>query len=202
MILIGQYDSPFVRRVGIALRLYGMPFDHRPWSAFGDAVALQAVNPLMRVPTLLLDTGEALVDSVTILDHLDEVAGDAALLPRQGAARRVALRYMALALGVADKGVALFYERRMHAVVADAWEARLLGQITATLAVLDQALRGKWFGTAMTHADIAMACCWRFLSEAHPSMGLWAYPALADHAGRLEALAEFRNTSQVFVPPS
>ena len=29
MILIGQYDSPFVRRVGIALTLYGMKFEHR-----------------------------------------------------------------------------------------------------------------------------------------------------------------------------
>ena len=36
MILIGQYDSSFVRRVGIALRLYGHPFDHRPWSVFSD----------------------------------------------------------------------------------------------------------------------------------------------------------------------
>jgi glutathione S-transferase len=202
MILIGQYDSPFVRRVGIALRLYGMPFEHNPLSSFRDAAALQAVNPLMRVPTLLLDNGEALVDSVTILDHLDEVAGNAALLPRSGAARRGALRYMALALGVADKGVALFYERRMHAQVADAWEARILSQITATLAVVDQSLKGEWFASAMTHADIAMACCWRFLSEAHPSMGLWAYPALADHAGRMEKMAVFRDTYQAFMPPS
>ena len=33
MILIGQYDSPFVRRVGIALSLYDIPFEHRPWSS-------------------------------------------------------------------------------------------------------------------------------------------------------------------------
>jgi glutathione S-transferase len=202
MILIGQYDSPFVRRVGIALQMYGMPFEHRPWSAFGDGAALQAANPLMRVPTLVLNTGEALVDSVTILDHLDEVAGHAALLPHRGPARRAALRSMALALGVADKGVALFYERRMHAQVSDAWEARMLGQITATLAVLDQSLTGQWFGAAMTHADIAMACCWRFLTEAHPSLGLWAYPALADHAGKMEEMDVFRDTYQVFAPPS
>ena len=37
MILIGQYELAFVRRVGIALTLYGIPFEHRPWSAFGDA---------------------------------------------------------------------------------------------------------------------------------------------------------------------
>jgi glutathione S-transferase len=202
MILVGQYDSPFVRRVAIAMRLYGMAFEHRPLSAFSDAAALGAISPLMRVPVLVLDSGEALVDSVTILDHLDAVAGDAALLPRTGAARRAALRHLALVLGVADKGVALFYERLMHDVVADAWEARLRSQVTATLAVLDQSLQGAWFGDTMTHADIAMACCWRFLTEAHPALGLWAYPALADHAGRMEATAAFREISQTFVPPS
>ena len=61
VILIGQYDSPFVRRVAIAMRLYGMPFEHRPWSVFGDAEKIAAYNPLMRVPTLVLNTGEALV---------------------------------------------------------------------------------------------------------------------------------------------
>ena len=58
MILIGQYDSPFVRRVGIALTLYGRAFEHRPWSAWGDAERLRSVNPLTRVPVLLLDDGE------------------------------------------------------------------------------------------------------------------------------------------------
>jgi glutathione S-transferase len=42
MFLIGQYDSPFVRRVAIALRLYGLPFEHRPWSTFGDAPGADA----------------------------------------------------------------------------------------------------------------------------------------------------------------
>ena len=62
MILIGQYDSSYVRRVGIALRLYAIPFEHRPWSIFGDAEQLQQVNPLIRVPTLILDDGESLID--------------------------------------------------------------------------------------------------------------------------------------------
>lgn len=35
VILIGQYDSPFVRRVGIALRLYDLTYRHEPWSAWG-----------------------------------------------------------------------------------------------------------------------------------------------------------------------
>jgi Glutathione S-transferase, N-terminal domain len=52
MILIGQYDSPFVRRVAIALRLYGLPFEHRPWSTFGEGDKIAPFNPLRRVPTL------------------------------------------------------------------------------------------------------------------------------------------------------
>ena len=41
MILIGQYDSPFVRRVAIALQTYGLAYQHRPWSTFrdGDKIA-------------------------------------------------------------------------------------------------------------------------------------------------------------------
>ena len=63
MILIGQYNSPFVRRVGIALHLYGMAFEHRPWSTFSDADRIAPFNPLRRVPTLVLDDGEALIES-------------------------------------------------------------------------------------------------------------------------------------------
>lgn len=75
MILIGQYDSPFVRRVAVALQLYGFSYEHRPWSVFGDADRVAAVNPLRRVPTLITDDGEALLESSAILDWLDELAG-------------------------------------------------------------------------------------------------------------------------------
>ena len=85
MFLIGQYDSPFVRRVAIAMRLYGIAFEHRPWSTFGDADKIAPYNPLRRVPTLVLDSGEALIESTAILDYLDETVGpDKAMLPARG----------------------------------------------------------------------------------------------------------------------
>src|SRR3954468_6964251 len=85
MILIGQYDSSFVRRVAIALRLYAMPFEHQPWSTFGDADRIAPFNPLRRVPTLVLENGEALLESGVILDHLDELAGqERALIAERG----------------------------------------------------------------------------------------------------------------------
>ena len=112
MFLIGQYDSPFVRRTAIALKLYGIPFEHRPWSTFGDADKIAPYNPLLRVPVLVLDGGEALVDSAVILDHLDETVGpERAMLARSGPARRKQLRTIALATGLGDKAVSLIYER-------------------------------------------------------------------------------------------
>src|ERR1700754_2549354 len=122
MILIGQYDSPFVRRVAIALRTYGMDYEHRPWSVFGDAEALAQFNPLRRVPTLICDDGTALMESGAILDWLDEQAGpDQALIAPSGLQRRDALRICALASGLADKAVSLVYERVVHERATPVW---------------------------------------------------------------------------------
>lgn len=104
MILVGQYDSPYVRRVAISLRVLGFPYEHDTRSVFGDFASMRRTNPLARIPSLILDDGEVLYDSAAILDHLDEVAGpEKALLPRSGPGRRNALRRIALATGALDK---------------------------------------------------------------------------------------------------
>ncbi len=77
-----------------------------------DFDQIRKYNPLGRVPTLVLDDGEALIESSAILDYVDERVGDAqALLPRSGAARRHALSIMAIAIGAAEKGVVMVYEK-------------------------------------------------------------------------------------------
>ena len=208
MILIGQYDSPFVRRVGIALTLYGLPFEHKPWSTFGDADQIRPFNPLTRVPTLVLDDGEVLIESHCILDHLDSlVAPERAMFPRTEPARRRALKVAALATGLADKAVSLFYEKRLHAAASDLWVERCRTQIRGVMATLetDRAARpgAYWFGDRIGHADIAVAVALRFLSEAHPGLlPMTDFPALAAHAARLEALPAFQRIVQPFIPPA
>ena len=208
MILIGQYNSPFVRRVGIALTLYGLPFEHRPWSSFSDAEKIRAYNPLTRVPTLVLDDGAVLVDSHGMLDYLDSrVPPERALFPAGEPARHRALAVAGLATGLADKAVSLFYEQRLHREVSEAWAGRCRAQIAAALAALeaDRAGRGGpcWFGDRIGHADIAVACTLRFIAEAHAGLVVMAaYPALAAHAARLEALPVFQEISQPFIPPA
>src|SRR5262245_37644838 len=103
MQLVGQYDSPYVRRVGISLHLLGLPFTRNPLSVFAGEADMRRINPLVRVPSLILDDGEVLVDSAAILDHLDETVGpDRALLPPRGAERRRALKIVAWATGAID----------------------------------------------------------------------------------------------------
>lgn len=175
MILIGQYDSPFVRRVAIALTLYDMQYEHRPWSAFSDAAKIAPYNPLCRVPTLVLDSGDALIESTMILDYLDEQAGDArAMIASSGPERRQALKVCALATGFADKAVALLYERVLHKEKSQSWLDRCTGQVERVLNALeaDRAARATpyWFGDAIGHADIAVACALRFAREAHPEI--------------------------------
>jgi len=171
MILIGQYDSPFVRRIAVALDIYGLAFEHRAWSTFGDAELLAPFNPLRRVPTLVLDDGESLIDSFIILDWLDEQVGPArALIAPDGLQRRVALKTCALAAGLADKAVSLLYEGILHKETSQVWINRCRTQIADVLNALesDRATRHAtyWFGETIGHADIAVACAVRFTREA------------------------------------
>ena len=208
MILIGQYDSPFVRRVAIAMTLYGIDYEHRTWSVFGDADRLAEVNPLRRVPTLVCDDGVALMESHLILDYLDECAGaDRALIAPSGPARRDALRICALACGIADKAVSLFYEMKLHDVSSDVWIDRCRAQIGGALAMLESERAAQstpyWGGAMIGHADIATACALRFVGEAHPGViDRTAVPALADLADRCEAMEVFQTICQPFNPPA
>src|ERR1700738_2713075 len=185
MILIGQYDSPFVRRVAIALRLYGLPCEHRPWSTFGEGDKIAPYNPLRRVPTLLLDGGEALIESTAILDYLDELVGpEKAMIAERGPDRRRGLKICALATGLGDKAVSLLYERvlrRDHQ--SKIWVERCEAQIGGVLDVLEKERAAiaapYWFGERIGHADIAVACVLRFTGEAHAALfGGARYPAL------------------------
>jgi glutathione S-transferase len=197
MVLVGQYDSPFVRRVAVTLHYYHMPFTRDRTSVFSAKMA--RVNPLVRIPSLVLDNEETLWDSTAILDHLDEqVSPDAALTPRSGEGRRRVLRATALAAGAAEKAGAVVYERHLHKpeCVSTEWVNRCLAQLEGALAYLDRTAQAPWsFGEKMTQADITIGCTVGFLrlrlEEAFPP---GRYPVLEALAARCSALDEFMLT--------
>jgi glutathione S-transferase len=209
MLLIGMFDSPFVRRVAISMKLLGVAFEHANWSVGKDLERIRTYNPLGRVPTLVLDNNESLFESGAILDYLDEQAGpDRALLPRMGKSRRDALLFMAMASGAAEKGVVQIYERAFRPAekVHEPWLARCRQQVASTLTALEQACQqgdsGQWLiDKRMTQADITVACAVTFLQDA-VQVDLSAYPHLQTLTARCEALPEFQSTRLPFFTPN
>jgi glutathione S-transferase len=145
MILVGQYDSPLVRRVAVSLRVLGFSYQHDTRSVFGDFDSMRQTNPLGRIPSLVLDgeggkAGEVLIDSAAILDWLDqEVGPERALVPPAGPERRRALRVLALACGAVDKAGAATYERVIRPAEYrwPEWIARCRTQAEGAVAALE-----------------------------------------------------------------
>ena len=209
MILIGMFDSPFVRRVAVSLNLLNIPFEHRSWSVGKDFELIRQFNPLGRVPTLVQADGDALIDSGAILDFLDVNAGEErALLPRTGELRKAALHIIAIASGAADKGVAQVYESAFRPPEKRyrPWVERCHTQMHAALAELDrlsQARAGDWLvGDRITQADITVTCVYTFLNDALAiSRDGVIYSSLDAIASRCEALAEFKAVKAEWFPP-
>ena len=115
MQLIGMLDSPYVRRVAVALIVAKVPFEHRPISLFRHIDAFSAINPLLKAPTLVADDGTVLIDSTLILDYLAGLyPAVAALTPAAPRERARALRLTGLALAAMEKAVQRHYERALR----------------------------------------------------------------------------------------
>jgi glutathione S-transferase len=208
MILIGQYDSPYVRRVGIALSLYGLPFEQKPWSVFSDAEQVRAHNPVMKVPVLILDDGDVIIESHMMLDYLDGLIPEVErLFPAREPERHRALKVASLGMGLADKAVNLFYERQLHTEISQSWASRCEKQIRSVAAALENDCPtgdtgSYWLGPRIGHADIAIGVALRFARDTSPGILTESeFPRLMAYAGRLEALPVFQEISQAFVPP-
>ncbi|MFT3807866.1 glutathione S-transferase family protein [Arenimonas sp.] len=206
--LIGMFDSPFVRRIAVSLDALGLPFEHRNWSVGRDFDRIREFNPLGRVPTLVLDSGEALIESSMILDHIDhQVGADRALLPMRGAARGDALRVMALATGAVDKALLIVMERvfRPAEKFHEPFVARCRLQLQGALAAIEslcaaRGARGWLIGETMTQADITFACFLAYVREAVP-FDLSPYPALSARLDRYQTLPLFARYHVPFDAP-
>jgi glutathione S-transferase len=197
MTLVGQYDSPFVRRVAITLHLYGMPFQRNAMSVFSDAGAMAKINPIIRIPSLILDDGGVLIDSSAIIDYLDGLAGpERSLTPPSGNERQMVLQIMAYATGVVDKLGTIVYERTFHPPehVSEDWMARCRRQLEGALSVLEGLSKEPYFlGDRMSQADVTMGVAMGYMKirpEYAPAPG--SYPGLEALAERLEALDAFK----------
>jgi hypothetical protein len=147
MILVGQYDSPVTRRVAIALHHYGMPFTRDTRSIFGDAAAVGKISPLTRIPALVLDDGEVLIDRRPSVISTSRQAGGAD--PRHRPCAPARLADDALAQGTLERQGGGLREHFHSPSIAAPSGRRCLGRARAGLDELT---------TASPHLMPAAAC--------------------------------------------
>jgi glutathione S-transferase len=197
MKLIGMLDSPFVRRVAVSLQLLDLRFEHQSLSVFRHFDAFRALNPVVKVPTLVCDDGEVLMESTLILAYAESLAGRS-LMPAGGRALQHELRLIGLALMACEKSVQVYYERdrRPPERVYAPWLERVQGQAVAAYQELEAELaRAPLAATRerITQAGISTAVAWGFTQNMLPELvPAGRYPQLAALGVAAEALAEFR----------
>lgn len=192
MQLIGMLDSPFVRRVAIALRLLDLPYEHRPLSVFRNFQAFSLFNPMVKAPTLVLDDGTVLMDSSLILDYLECLAGrERSLLPQRPQARARALSLIGAALVACEKSVQIYYElnlrpeERRHGP----WLERVEGQLLAAYDWLEAALRQEPLARdgGIELVGVTVAVAWRFSQlVVAERVAASEYPELASYSDYAE----------------
>jgi glutathione S-transferase len=181
MKLLGTNTSPYVRKVRLVLleknisHIYLVDPPREP----GSQVA--RVNPLGRIPALILDDESCVFDSSVIAEYVDTLNDTPALIPRTNALARMRVkRWEALADGIMDSAVAV---RTESIRPADRQEASTLSvhnnAIMRALAyAADQLGQREWCeGASITLADLALVSALIYLDLRQPERD-WRGPHL------------------------
>ncbi len=106
--------SPYSRKVRLVIAIKGLEkqIDRLLINPFEDKETLRAINPLGKIPVLLLKNNEILFDSPVICHYLDTLCEDKRLIPEKGWQKWMVLRWEALADGLVDAAYNLVMERR------------------------------------------------------------------------------------------
>ena len=201
MKLIGMLDSPYVRRVAICLQLQGINYEHLPLSVFRNMDAVREINPVIKVPTLVLDDGQVLMDSTLILQYLS-LQRPATSLPDLNDSVH-ALRLTGLALAAYEKAVQIVYERKLRPLDKQhaPWLERVSMQLHAAWNLLEQEcarlpLPGETGTIDQTGVTIAVG--WSFAQLETPDIVKPAdYPAIHAYTRSVETLPAFLATPPV-----
>ncbi len=204
MKLVGNFLSPYTRRVAISLDVLGLPYELESLFVFKAADVVRTYNPLVRIPVLVLDDGDVLIESSAILDEVDQMVGpERALVPANGKPRRRVMQLVALAHGCMEKAQWAFYERRLRKpeIVLESWiehnETRLLAGLAHLDAVAAEAGAKGWLGGTprISQADISTTVAFTFANAVRPGLDVAkAAPRLAAFAARCENLAAFKKS--------
>ncbi|MFD1560306.1 glutathione S-transferase family protein [Paraburkholderia silviterrae] len=199
MKLIGPWFSGYTRRVGITLKLLGIPFEHLPYHAYEQKELIRPYSPMVKVPALVLDDGTILYDSSNIIEYLhEEVGPERALLAPGGAKRRDALQFIGIASAIYGKLSGIYDEslrppeHRIASIVESQRQQALAG-----FQMLESRAGNGWLvGDALSQADVMVVITYQSASLALMPDVVYAsaFPKLARLAARAMEMDEFSST--------
>jgi len=199
MKLLGSPASPYTRKVRIVLAEKKIDCDFEVADVNPPENPVNALNPLGKVPTLVLDDGTALFDSRVIVEFLDAVSPISRLIPDDNRDRVAVRRWEALADGTLDAGLLIRYEGlRPKKEQGEAWIAKQKGKLERGLALMAAELGEKpWcHGDRYSLADIALGSCLGWVDFRKPAGVDWRaqYANLVRHYDKLMERQPFADT--------
>ena len=201
MKLIGSLTSPYVRKVRIVLAEKKIEYEFELDSPWTPETRIPDINPLGKVPVLVLDDSTVLFDSRVIVEYIDSVAPNNKLMPESNRERAEVKRWCAVADGICDAAVLVFLEKKRPAAQQSAeWISRQEEKVRRSLDYMSTQLReGAWCtGTHYSLADVSTGCALGYLAFRFPEIA-WRddYANLARLYDKLMLRAAFSET----VPP-
>ena len=191
--------SPYARKVRVVLaekKIECEFIDEDPWS---ENTAIAQLNPLGKIPVLILDDGTAIYDSRVIVGYLDTVSPVSRLIPEPSRQRIAVQRWEALADGICDAASAIVREQKRPAKQQSKdWIDRHFRKIRLGVQELAKDLEDKTWcnGEGYSLADIATGCALGYLDLRHPSIDWRAeFPNLAKLTERLAKRPSFAETA-------
>ncbi len=208
MKLISATPSPYARKVRIALAEKSVPFELQTEVPWNEETSLPQHNPLEKLPVLILDDGATIWESSYILEWIERKHPHPPLLPPDDDGILAHKRMDALATGVCDAFLLVFFERmRPEAHRSQPWTDRQLRKVHGGLAEIARVVGDQDYAVrnAFGIADISAGSLLGYLDARFPELG-WrsTHPNLARYMDRLMARPSFRDTepySQIISSP-
>lgn len=199
MKLIGSLASPYVRKVRVVLAEKKLDYEFELEDVWAADTTIDKLNPLGKVPSLIMEDGNVMIDSRVMVEYLDTLTPVCKLLPPNGRDRADIKCWEALADGMLDAAVSVRLERIKRPVEqqSEEWMARQMRKVHLGLASLSEKLGEQPYcaGNHYTLADVAVGCTLGWLSFRFPEIS-WRddYPNLARLYDKLSERQSFKDT--------
>jgi glutathione S-transferase len=174
MKLIGSLTSPYVRKVRIVFSEKKIELPFALENVWSQDTQIMQINPLGKIPCLILDDGEPIFDSRVIVEYADTLNPVNRLIPDTGKDRAAVKTWEALADGILDAAILARLEKtwRPEQEQSQAWYDRQIGKVNSALDAISHKLGDNaWcFSSKLSLADISVACALDYLVFRYPDL--------------------------------